>query len=96
MWYLPRRQSATRLSNHCEREGILPEEQSGFRPAHSTYEMMVVVQRRHELARKKGARSTRTSSISPRHKTPSTESCCGACSSDRRALEDAGDHLPVS
>ena len=45
---------ATRLSHYCEREGILPEEQSGFRPRRSTLDMLFVVQRLHELARKKG------------------------------------------
>ena len=34
---------ASRLSNYCEAEGILPEEQSGFRP--------VVVRRLQELGR---------------------------------------------
>eukprot|EP00752_Nemacystus_decipiens_P014381 g12791.t1 len=45
---------ATRLSHYCEREGILPEEQSGFRPRRSTLDMLFVIQRLHELARKKG------------------------------------------
>ena len=45
---------ATRLSHYCEREGILPEEQSGFRPRRSTVDMLFVIQRLHELARKKG------------------------------------------
>ena len=44
---------ATRLSAYCEREGILPEEQSGFRPGRSTVDMMFVVRRLHELARRK-------------------------------------------
>ena len=44
---------ATRLSHYCEREGILPEEQNGFRPRRSTLDMLFVVQRLHELARKK-------------------------------------------
>ena len=44
---------ATRLSHYCEREGILAEEQSGFRPRRSTLDMLFVVQRLHELARKK-------------------------------------------
>ena len=44
---------ATRLGDYCEREGILPEEQSGFRPNRSTVDMMFVVRRLHELARKK-------------------------------------------
>ena len=32
---------ARRLSEYCEREGILPEEQSGFRPNCSTTDMML-------------------------------------------------------
>ena len=34
---------ASRLSNHCETEWILPEEQCGFRPARSTVGMLLVV-----------------------------------------------------
>eukprot|EP00752_Nemacystus_decipiens_P007608 g6799.t1 len=45
---------ATRLSHYCEREDILPEEQSGFRLRRSTLDMLFVIQRLHELARKKG------------------------------------------
>ena len=44
---------ARRLSEYCERVGILPEEQSGFRPNHSTTDMMFVIRRLQELARKK-------------------------------------------
>ena len=42
-----------RLSDYCERLGILPEEQSGFRPNRSTTDRMFVIRRRQELARKK-------------------------------------------
>ena len=41
------------LSEYCERVGILPEEQSGFRPNRSTTDMMLVIRRLHGLARKK-------------------------------------------
>ena len=41
------------LSEYCERVGILPEEQSGFRPNRSTTNMMFVINRLQELARKK-------------------------------------------
>ena len=41
------------LSEYCERVGILPEEQSGFRPNRSTTGMMFVIRRLQELARKK-------------------------------------------
>ncbi len=44
---------ARRLSDYCERVGILPEEQSGFRPNYSTIDMMFVIRRLQELARKK-------------------------------------------
>ena len=44
---------AHRLSAYCERLGILPEEQSGFRPNRSTTDMMFVIRRLQELARKK-------------------------------------------
>ena len=42
-----------RLSEYCERVGILREEQSGFRPNRSTTDMMSVIRRLQELARKK-------------------------------------------
>ena len=41
------------LSEYCERVGILPEEQSGFRPNGSTTDMMFVIRWLQELARKK-------------------------------------------
>ena len=41
------------LSEYCERVGILPEEQSGYRPNRSTTDMMFVIRRLQELARKK-------------------------------------------
>ena len=44
---------ARRLSEYCERVGILPEEQSGYRPNRSTTDMMFVIRRLQELARKK-------------------------------------------
>ena len=43
---------AGRLSDYYEREGILPQEQCGFRPHHSTVDMMFAVRRPQELARK--------------------------------------------
>ena len=44
---------ARRLSEYCGRVGILPEEQSGFRPNRSTTYIMFVICRLQELARKK-------------------------------------------
>ena len=42
------------IAHHLsERVGILPEEQSGFRPNRSTTDMMFVIRRLQELARKK-------------------------------------------
>ena len=44
---------ARRLSAYCERVGILPEEQSGFRPNRFTTDMRFVIRRLQELAWKK-------------------------------------------
>ena len=44
---------ARRLTEYCERMGILPEEQSGLRPNRSTTDMMFVIRRLQELAQKK-------------------------------------------
>ena len=44
---------ARRLSEYCERVGILPEDQSSFRPNRSTTDMMFVIRWLQELARKK-------------------------------------------
>ena len=44
---------ARRLSEYCERVGILPEEQNGFRSNRSTTDIMFVIRRLQELARKK-------------------------------------------
>ena len=44
---------ACRFSEYCERVGIPPEEESGFRPNCFTTNMMFVIRRLRELARKK-------------------------------------------
>ena len=44
---------ARHLSAYCERVGILPEEQIGLRPNRSTTDIMFVIRRLQELARKK-------------------------------------------
>ena len=44
---------ARRLSEYCERLGVLPEEQSGFRSNRSTTDVMFVIRRLQELARRK-------------------------------------------
>ena len=46
---------ANRLGDFCEEAGILPEEQSGFRPQRSTTDMMFVVRRLQELGRTSNA-----------------------------------------
>ena len=45
---------AKRLSAYCEAKGLLPEEQWGFRPDHSTTDMMFVVRRLQEIGWKAG------------------------------------------
>ena len=45
---------ARRLSAYCEAKGLLPEEQSGFRPNRSTTDMMFVVRRLQKIRRKAG------------------------------------------
>ena len=45
---------ARRLSAYCEAKGLLPEEQCGLRPNHSTTDMMFVVRRLQEIGRKAG------------------------------------------
>ena len=44
---------ARRLSEYCEHVGILHKEQSGFQPNRSTTDMLFVIRRLQELARKK-------------------------------------------
>ena len=46
---------ARKLSAFCEAKGLLPEEQFGFRPDHSTTGMIFVVRRLQEIRRKTGA-----------------------------------------
>ena len=43
---------AKRLRDYCEAHGILPDEQRGFRPEQSTVDMLFVVRRLQELARR--------------------------------------------
>ena len=64
---------ARHLSDYCERLGILPEEQSSFRPNRSTTDMMFVISRRG----RNESRCTRALSISPKRMTLSIELSCG-------------------
>ena len=45
---------ARKLSAYCEANGLLPEEQRGFRPDRSTTDMMFLVRRLQEIRRKVG------------------------------------------
>ena len=47
---------ANLLSDYCEAHGILPDEQCGFRPERSTFDMLFVVRRLQELARRPSQR----------------------------------------
>ena len=88
---------AGRLSDYCERENILPEEQRGFRPQRSTVDMMLfVVRRLQELARKKDTPLYLCiirphQSICLRRPNPSVGCPC----SFWRATEDARRHPPI-
>ena len=44
---------ANRLSGYCEAHGILPDEQCGFRPERSTVDILFIVRRLQELARRR-------------------------------------------
>ena len=44
---------ASRLSNYCETEGLLLEEQCGFRPARPAIDTLFVVRRLQELGRQR-------------------------------------------
>ena len=61
---------AGRLSDYCEREDILLEEQCGCRPQRSTIDMIFVVRRLQELARKKTPRYFCALSTSPKSRIP--------------------------
>ena len=71
---------ARRLSEYCKRVGILPGEQSGFRPNRSTTDMVFVIRRLQELARKKKKHCMYALSALPKRTTPLTEPSSGQCS----------------
>ena len=73
---------ASRLSNYCETEGSLPEEQCGFCPAQSTIDLLFVVRLLQELKQQRKAPLYGASSICRKLTTLSTESCCGRYSHD--------------
>ena len=64
---------ARRLSEYCESVGILPEKPSSFRPNRSATDMMFVIRRLQELARKKRTPCMYALSTLPKHATPLTE-----------------------
>ena len=66
-----------RRSEYCERVGILPEEQSGFRPNRSTIDMTFVIRRLQDLARKKQFRCMYALSTSPKRTTLLTKPSSG-------------------
>ena len=68
---------ARHTSEYCERVGILPEEQSGFRRNCSTTDMMCVVRRLQELARKKRIPLIYALSTLPKRTTPLIEPSSG-------------------
>ena len=69
---------ARRLSEYCESVGILPEEQSGFRPSRSTTDMVFVISRLQELARNKRIPlSINALSTLPKRTTPLIEPSSG-------------------
>ena len=72
---------ARRLSEYCERAGILPEEQSGFRPNRSTTDMMFVIRRLQELERKKRIPLYVCLPALPKRSTPFIEPSSGQSSS---------------
>ena len=65
-----------RLSEYCERVGILLAEQSGFRPNRSTTDM-IVIRRLRELARKKRIPYMHALSTLPQRTTPLIEPSSG-------------------
>ena len=73
---------ARRLSEYCERVGILPEEQSGFRPNRFTTDMMFVIRPLQELARKKRIPLYVWFTTLPKRTTPLIEPSSGQHSPD--------------
>ena len=65
------------LSEYCERVGILLQEQSGFRSNCSTTDMMFVIRRSQELARKKEFRCLYALSTFAKRTTPLIEPSSG-------------------
>ena len=73
---------ARRLSEYCERVGVLPEDQSGFRPnrSTSTTDMMFVIRRLQQLVGVEETNSavcTYAVSTLPKRTTPLTEPSSG-------------------
>ena len=74
---IPLKIIARRLSENCERAGILLEKQSGFRPNSSTTDMMFVIRRSQELAGRNDFRCMYTLSTLLKRTTPLIEPSFG-------------------
>ena len=70
---------ANRLSDFCEAQQTLPEEQCGFRPARSTIDVLFVVCRLQEVGRQRKIPPYMCLVDLQRPTTRSTENCCGRC-----------------
>ena len=68
---------ARRLSEYCERVGILPGEQSGFRPNRSTTDMMFAIRRYRSWRGRTEFRSMYALSTLPKRTTPLIEPSSG-------------------
>ena len=68
---------ARHVSEYYERVGILPEEQSGFRPNRSTIDIMFVIHRLQELGGRNKFRRMYALSTLPKRMTPLTEPSSG-------------------
>lgn len=77
------------LSNYCERLGVLPGKRSGFRPGHSTTDMIVVIHQLHVLSQKNRKFVSCVLPISPRRTIPSTEYFVSSTRSLWRAPADS-------
>ena len=87
---------ANRLSDYCEQEDTLPEEQCGFRPQRSTIDMIFVVRRLHQFGTKVGHSSLHVFR-QPRQgiRFSRLDSLVGRARSVRRTTKDARGFSPL-